>query len=89
MSPVPRSQQVQVSAAGPSNSPEKRRRVAKIDLANPPTVSPESVMVVTRGGAREALAQQVRLQRRTEIMASQPGMLEGYTLDPELFEGVK
>ena len=61
----------------------------EIDLANPPTVSPESVMVATRGAAREALAEQVRLLRRTKIMASQPSVLEGYTLDLELSEVVK
>ena len=74
---------------GPSNSLEKRKRAAEIDLANPPEVTPESVMAATRGTAREALAEQVGLQRRMEIMASQPGMLEGYTLDPELSEVIK
>ena len=86
---APRSQQVQVSAAGPSNRLEKRRRAAEIDLANPPTVSPKSIMAVTRGAAREALAEQVKLLRRTEIMASQPGVLEAYTPDLELFEVIK
>ena len=42
-------------------------------------------MVVTR----EALAEKVRLQRRTEIIASQLGVLEGYTPDPKLSEVVK
>ena len=46
-------------------------------------------MAVTRGVAREALAEQVRLLRKTEIMATQPDMPEGYTPDPELFEVVK
>ena len=46
-------------------------------------------MAGTRGAAREALAKQVRLLRRMEIMASQPGVPEGYTPDPELFEAVK
>ena len=48
-----------------------------IDLANPPMVTLESIMAATRGSAREALAEQVGLQRRTEIMASQPSVLEG------------
>ena len=46
-------------------------------------------MAVTRGVAREALAEQVGLLRRTKIMASQPNVLEGYTSDPELAEVVK
>ena len=52
-------------------------------------VNPESVMPATRGMAREALAKQVGLLRRTEIAASQPNVLEGYTPDPELAEVVK
>ena len=44
-------------------------------------------MVAIRGA--EALAEQVGLLRRTEIMASQPGVLEGYTPDPQLSEVVK
>ena len=89
MFPVPRSQQVQVSTVRPSNHPEKRRRAAEVDLANPPAVNPESIMVATRVAAREALAEQVGLYRRTEIMASQPGVPKGYTLDPELSKVVK
>ena len=46
-------------------------------------------MTVTRGVAREAQAEQVGLERKTEIAASQPGVLEGYTLDPELAKVVK
>ena len=46
-------------------------------------------MVATKGTTREALADQVRLQRRTKIMASQPSILEGYTPDLELLEVVK
>ena len=61
----------------------------KNDMANPPTVNPESVMVATRGAVLEALAEQVVLLRRTEIMASQPGVLEGYTSDLELSEVIK
>ena len=56
----------------------------EIDLANPPVVSLESVMVVTRGSTKEALAKQVGLLRRTEIMAFQPSVLEGYTPYPKL-----
>ena len=52
-------------------------------------VNPESIMAATRGAVREALTKQVGLQRRTEIMASQLGVLEGYTLDPELSEVIK
>ena len=65
------------------------RRATKVDLANPPTVNLESVMAATRGAVREALAEQVKLFRRMEIMASQPSVLEGYTLDPELAEVIK
>ena len=61
----------------------------EIDLANPPAVSLESIMTATRGVAREALAEQVGQLRRTEIMASQPGVLEGYTPDLKLSEVVK
>ena len=46
-------------------------------------------MAATRDTAREALAEQVRLQRGTEIIASQPGVLEGYTPDPKLSKVVK
>ena len=88
-SPAPWSQQVEVSTAGPSNLPEKKRWATEIDLANPLAVSPESVMVATRGATGEALAEKVGLLRRTEIMASQPGVPEGYTPDPELSEEVK
>ena len=74
---------------GPSNHPEKRRQAAEVDLANPSAVNPESIMEATRGAVREALAEQVRLLRRTEIMASQPRVPEGYTLHPELADVVK
>ena len=46
-------------------------------------------MATTKGAAREALAEQVRLLRMKEIMPSQPSVLEGYTPDPELSEVVK
>ena len=46
-------------------------------------------MATSKGVAKEVLVEQVRLLRRTEIMASQPDVLEGYTLDPELAEVVK
>ena len=46
-------------------------------------------MAATRGTAREALAKQVGLLRRTKIMASQPKVPEGYTSDPKLAEVVK
>ena len=60
----------------------------RIDLANPPTVNPGSVMDATRGAAREAMAEEV-VGRMTEIIASYPDVLEGYTLNPELAEVVK
>ena len=84
-SPALQSQQVQVSTAGPSSRPEKRRRFKEIGLANPPAVNPGSIMAVTKGAAREAMAEEAVL-RMTEIAASQPGVLEGYTPDPELAE---
>ena len=37
---------------------------------------PGSVMAVTRGAAREAMAEEV-IERMTEIMASQPDVPEG------------
>ena len=54
-------------------------------MPNPLSVNPESVME----GTIKALAKQVELLRRMKIMASQPGVLEGYTPDPELSEVVK
>ena len=45
-------------------------------------------MAATRGAARDAMAKEV-VGRMTEIMASQPDVSEGYTLDPELAEVVK
>ena len=45
-------------------------------------------MAATRGTAKEAMAEETVL-RMTEIAASQPGVREGYTLDPELAETMK
>ena len=45
-------------------------------------------MAVTRGAAREAMAEDAML-RMTKIGASQPSMTEGYTPDPDLAEVVK
>ena len=42
----------------------------EINMANPTTVNPESVMVATRGATREVVAEQVMVQRMTKIMAS-------------------
>ena len=42
----------------------------EFDLANPLAVNPKSVMAATRGAAREAVAEQVGLLRRTKIVAS-------------------
>ena len=52
------------------NRLEKRRWAAEVDLANPLAINPESIIVATKGAAWEALAEQVMLLRRTEIMAS-------------------
>ena len=41
-------------------------------MANPPAVNSGSVMEATRGAAREAVVEEVVVQRMTEIMASQP-----------------
>ena len=71
-----------------SSSPEKKRRSDGIDLASPPSVNPESAMVVIKGAVREAMAEEV-VGMMTEIMASQPDVLEGYILEPELAEVVK
>ena len=46
-------------------------------------------MAASRGAAREAQAEQVVLERRMEIAASQPGVQDGYTLDPEVVEVIK
>ena len=48
-------------------------------------VNPESIMAATR----EVLAEQVGMLRRTEIAASQPGVLEEYTPNLELAKVVK
>ena len=61
----------------------------ELDPANPLAFNLASIMATTKGAAREALAEQVGLLRRTEIAASQPDVLEGYTPDPELVEVVK
>ena len=87
-SPAPQSQQVQVSTAGPSSHPKTRRLSEEIDLSNPSAVNLGSVMAMTRRAAKEVVAEEAVL-RMTEIMASQPGMMEGYKPDPELVEVVK
>ena len=51
-------------------------------------MNPGSVIAATQGMAREAMAEEAVL-RMTEIAASQPGVTEGYTLDPDLAEVVK
>ena len=61
----------------------------EVDLANPLVVNLKSFMAATRGATKEALAEQVGLLRRTEIMAFQPSVPEGHTPDPELSEVVK
>ena len=82
-------QQVDTFVAGPSHCRDKRKQAVEFDPTNPPVVNPESIMAATRGEAREAQAEQVGMERRTEIVASQPGVLEGYTPDPEFAEVVK
>ena len=67
-SPAPQSQQVQVSAAGPSSHLEKRRWSEGIGLANPLAVNPGSIMAVIRGATREAMVEEV-VGRMTKIMA--------------------
>ena len=74
---------------GPSNRHDKRKRAAEFDPAIPPVVNTERIMVTTRSAAKEAQAKQVVLEQMTEIAASQPGVLEGYTLDPKLAVIVK
>ena len=64
------------------------RRFEEIDLANPPAVILGSIMEPTWGAAREAIAEEAVL-RMNEITASQPGMEEGYTPDPEIVEVMK
>ena len=88
-SPAPQLQQVDTSTARPSHRRDKKKWAVEFDPANPPTVNPESIVVATRGMAREAQAEQVGLERRTDIVASQPGILEGYMPDPEFTEVVK
>ena len=39
--------------------------------------------------AREAQAEHVQLERVIEIMATQPGVNEGYTLDTNITEAIK
>ena len=46
-------------------------------------MSPGNVMAATRGAAKEAMVKEAVL-KMTEITTSQPGVTEGYTLDPEL-----
>ena len=46
-------------------------------------------MVALKGPAREAQAEQVVLERMMEIAATQHGVQEGYTPDPEIAEAVK
>ena len=45
-------------------------------------------MAATRGAAREAMAEETVL-RMTKMAASQPGVTEGYTPDPDFAEVVK
>ena len=46
-------------------------------------------MVGLKRAAIEAQAGHIQLERLTEIAATQPGVEEGYTLDPEIVEVVK
>ena len=78
-----------VSVVGPSTCREKRKRPVEFDLMKPPPVNPKSLMATSRGAAREAQAEQVQLERMTEIAATQPGVEEGYTLDVDIVEVIK
>ena len=89
MSLAHQSLQVDTSAAGPSSHHDKKKRTVEFNPANPLVVNPESKMVATRGAAREALAEQVRLLKKMKIEASQADVLEWYTPDLELAEVVK
>ena len=51
-------------------------------------MNPGSVMGVTKGTTREAMAEEV-VERTTEIMASQPDIPEGYKPDLELAKVIK
>ena len=46
-------------------------------------------MAESKGIAKEAQAEHVALEMRTEIVTSQPGVQEGYTLDLEVFNVIK
>ena len=46
-------------------------------------------MADSRGAAKEAQAGHIQLERPKEIMATQPGVEEGYTPDHEIVEAVK
>ena len=59
-----------------------------IDLVNPLAVNLGCVMAATRDAAKEAMAEEV-VGRMTEITASQPNVLEGYTPDAKLAEVMK
>ena len=74
---------------GPSSRPEKRKPSEGIDLANSLAVNPGSVMAAAKSVAKEAMAEEVVVQRMTEIMAFQPDAPEGYTPDPELAKVIK
>ena len=52
-------------------------------------VNSESLVVVSKGAAREAQVGYMQLERPTEITATQPCMEEGYTPDADITEAVK
>ena len=58
------------------------------DPANPSAINPKSLMAITRGAARKAHAERARLERLTEIAATQPGV-EDYTPDFNIAEAIK
>ena len=84
-----RPQQGDTSVAGLSTRREKRKRLAEFDPVNPPTINPKSLMKLSSRVAREAQAEFVQLERFKEIVATQPGVEEGYTLDADIVEAVK
>ena len=67
---APQLQQVDTSAARPLHRRDKWKRTVEFNPVGSPIVNLESIMAATRGAAREAQAEQVGLERRTEIAAS-------------------
>ena len=86
---APQPQQANDSTVGPLTRREKRKQAAEFEPTNPIPINSESLIAASRGMARQAQAEQVVLERRTKIVASQLGVQEGYTLDPEVAKVIK